>query len=91
MNKLITFVTFFILAFATAGAQSYDTPTNSDLRKYVVSQNPNVPFRLFPTQNSWNFMKLDTRTGQIWMLPCAEFKSSGDKLCQIYRKKLQGP
>lgn len=76
MNKLITFVTFFILAFATAGAQSYDTPTNSDLRKYVVSQNPNVPFRLFPTQNSWNFMKLDTRTGQIWMVQYSVEKST---------------
>ena len=76
MNKLITFIMFFILAFATAGAQSYDTPTNSDLRKYVVSQNPNVPFRLFPTQNSWNFMKLDTRTGQIWMVQYSVEKST---------------
>ena len=65
MNKLITFVTFFILAFATAGAQSYNGPTTSELRAYSVTQDTKVPFRLFPTQNAWNFMKLDTRTGQM--------------------------
>lgn len=76
MNKLITFVTFFILAFATAGAQSYNDPTTSELRAYSVTQDTKVPFRLFPTQNAWNFMKLDTRTGQIWMVQYSVEKST---------------
>lgn len=25
-------------------------------------------FKLYPTQNHWNFLKLDTRTGQIWQV-----------------------
>ena len=76
MNKLITFVTFFILAFATAGAHSYTGPTPSELRPYSVTQDTEVPFRLFPTQNAWNFMKLDTRTGQIWMVQYSVEKST---------------
>jgi hypothetical protein len=26
------------------------------------------PFRLYPTQNMWNFIKLDTRNGKIWQV-----------------------
>src|SRR5690348_2108046 len=25
-------------------------------------------YRLFPTQNMWNFIKLNTRTGQMWQV-----------------------
>ena len=27
-----------------------------------------LPFRLYPTQNMWNFIKLDTRNGKIWQV-----------------------
>ncbi len=27
-----------------------------------------VPYRLFPTQNMWNFIKLNTRNGQMWQV-----------------------
>ena len=27
-----------------------------------------VPYRLFPTQNMWTFIKLDTRNGQMWQV-----------------------
>lgn len=32
------------------------------------TQNTNVRYRLFPTQNTWNFLKLDTITGRIWQV-----------------------
>lgn len=32
------------------------------------SQNTEVQYRLFPTQNMWTFLKLDTSTGQIWQV-----------------------
>ena len=28
----------------------------------------NVRYRLFPTQNMWTFLKLDTMTGKIWQV-----------------------
>lgn len=67
MKNFITLFASLFLAVA-AVAQSYDSISSNDLRVYSVSQNTDVPFRLFPTQNNWNFMKLDTRTGQIWMV-----------------------
>lgn len=27
-----------------------------------------VPYRLFPTQNRWTFIKLNTRSGQMWQV-----------------------
>ena len=35
---------------------------------YGQSQNPNARYRLFPTQNMWTFLKLDTMTGKIWQV-----------------------
>ena len=67
MKKTLTIVTL-LLSCIGARAQYNDCPTTSDLRTYIINQNPNIPFRLFPTRNNWNFMKLDTRTGQIWMV-----------------------
>lgn len=32
------------------------------------TQRTDAPFRLFRTQNVFNFLKLDTRTGQVWQL-----------------------
>lgn len=32
------------------------------------TQRTDAPFRLFPTKNIYTFLKLDTRTGQIWQL-----------------------
>ena len=32
------------------------------------TQNTNVRYRLFPTQNTWTFLKLDTMTGKIWQV-----------------------
>ncbi|MCQ2578554.1 MAG: hypothetical protein MJ176_08500 [Treponema sp.] len=32
------------------------------------SQSTNVRYRLFPTQNTWTFLKLDTITGKIWQV-----------------------
>ena len=41
----------------------------------VPTQNPAVRYRLFPTQNMWTFLKLDTMTGQIWQV---QYSVKGD-------------
>ena len=33
-----------------------------------VTQATDVHYRLFPTQNMWTFLKLDTVTGKIWQV-----------------------
>lgn len=62
MKKLL-FLAAFALFFATSFAQSVD---QTDVKRFSVTQETKVPFRLYPTSNMWNFLKLDTRTGQIW-------------------------
>jgi len=32
------------------------------------AQKPGVPYCLFPTDNIYTFLKLDTRTGQVWQV-----------------------
>ena len=32
------------------------------------SVNPNATYQLFPTENRWIFIKLNTQTGQMWMV-----------------------
>lgn len=39
------------------------------------TQDTNVRYRLFPTQNMWTFLKLDTMTGKIWQV---QFSVKGD-------------
>lgn len=75
MKNILITITLLLSCFI-ASAQYNNGPSTSDLRTFTVSQNPNVPFRLFPTQNNWNFMKLDTRTGQIWMVQYSVESSS---------------
>lgn len=59
MKKRILFLLGFFLLMSLAFAeQSFSEPT----------QNPNVRYRLFPTQNMWTFLKLDTMTGRIWQV-----------------------
>ena len=42
----------------------------------ISTQNGNVvAYRLFPTQNMWTFIKLNTRNGQMWQV---QFDLKGD-------------
>ena len=35
---------------------------------YKTAVQENVVFKLFPTTNMWNFIKLDTRNGKMWQV-----------------------
>lgn len=49
-----------ILSFAQTNKKEHD-----NLSKQI---NPNVVYRLFSTQNMYNFIKLNTITGQMWQV-----------------------
>lgn len=59
------YLLILLLALSTSicGAQSFD-----DLKRTQITQSPNVAYRLYPTFNSWIFLKLDTRNGRIWLV-----------------------
>ena len=41
--------------------------SNAPLMTQATTVGEDAPrYRLFPTQNNWTFLKLDTRTGRIW-------------------------
>ena len=42
----------------TAYISEYTRPADEDLARY----------KLYPTTNMWTFLKLDTRTGQVWQV-----------------------
>ena len=71
MNRTILYLLFKFLTFSSF-AQSNKKPTDNS----VVQQNIAVPYRLYPTQNMWTFIKLDTRNGKMWQVQFS-MKSEG--------------
>jgi hypothetical protein len=57
-RKLIT------LAFLLIASYSF-TQSNSTVQECVSE---NCVYKLFPTQNYWTFIKLDTRNGKMWQV-----------------------
>ena len=41
------------------------TPTSSQSK---AEQTMDLPFKLYPTENMWTFIKLDTRNGKMWQV-----------------------
>ena len=66
MKRLVSIfcILFCVVAFSIAEAP-FSEPT----------QRTDVRYRLFPTQNIWTFLKLDTMTGKIWQV---QFSVKGD-------------
>lgn len=48
----------------TSFAQSDKKQVDNSAGQTIIS----VPYRLFPTQNMWIFIKLDTRNGKMWLV-----------------------
>jgi hypothetical protein len=61
MGKAIFSLIFGLIA-TTAFAQGQTTPMS------IVSPDSAIVYRLFSTQNKWNYIKLNTRTGQLWQV-----------------------
>lgn len=64
MKRTITFLLLAIIAIGSFAQSSSSKPP-----KY--SDNPNATFQLYPTQNMWNFIKLNTQTGEMWQVQYA--------------------
>lgn len=55
---LLTFILLSVFSFAQTQAN-----TNT-----IVSPDQDIVYRLFPTSNRWNFIKLNTRDGRMWQV-----------------------
>ena len=61
MKRLLTIFSFCLIMFVAFAQSSSNVPP----RYYV---NPNARYQLFPTENRWNFINLDTQTGKMRMV-----------------------
>lgn len=61
---------------------SISTFAQTDVREKVpvFTQDPKANFRLYPTQNMYNFIELDTRTGQMRIV---QWSTSGNQLSTV--------
>lgn len=58
---------FFTLIITLTTIYSF-AQSASDAPKQNISTDDNVVFRLFSTRNTYNFIKLNTRNGQMWQV-----------------------
>lgn len=73
MKKIV--LTFLLLLCCAMGVQAQTNQFES------VAQSASEPkdgavYKLFPTQNVWTFIKLDTRNGRMWQV---QYSVSGDR------------
>lgn len=61
MKRLIILSCLLVLTLGGFAQSNSNVPP-----RYCV--NPDAMFQLFPTENRWIFIKLNTQTGQMWMV-----------------------
>lgn len=59
----------------------YENLTHSDTK---IIQVPSETYKLFPTSNMWNFIKLNTRNGKMWQV---QFDTGSDRFETILNNK----
>lgn len=85
MKKIIVlFFMIFCISMTVCAEAPFSEP----------NQRTDVRYRLFPTQNMWTFLKLDTMTGKIWQVQFSvtsseyRFETSLNiiDICEAYKK-----
>lgn len=78
--KRISKITILILTITNSLVYGQAT-TNSVTPPIVTQKNNDAVFKLYQTQNMWTFIKLNTRTGQMWKV---QFNTEDDKRFETY-------
>lgn len=63
MKKLyfLILVSLFVLTSCNQSDNKQNVPIKQEIKE-------NVRYKMFPTENIWTFLKLDTRNGKIWQV-----------------------
>lgn len=81
--KKVLLSLFFVIVAVISFAQ---TQASSNSNERVSTQNINVvTYQLFPTQNMWVFIKLNTRNGQMWQV---QYDIKGEDRYEVYLNML---
>ena len=84
--KNFTISLICVLVVSTTYAKAYSnklegTPEGT-INENIPAQNQDaVTYLLFPTENMWTFIKLNTRNGQMWQV---QYDVEGDNRFEIY-------
>lgn len=84
MKKLFFFSLFLVTCFLCSAQNTSDIPP----RYYV---NPNALYQLFPTENRWIFIKLNTQTGKMWLVQYSTSSLDDALTCPLNKYSLLGP
>ena len=69
MKKIVSpFMLFTLLIVGGCANKASETKANGEAQDQTVQTYDVARFKLFPTQNMWTFIKLDTQTGQMWLV-----------------------
>lgn len=93
MKKL--FPLFFAL-FLVTGLQAQDVDRNSLTTDYLTAISKEIPnlvprFRLYKTENVFNFIRLDSATGALWQVQMTMKSSAPGKTVPINEESLLQP
>jgi len=62
------FVLFSVVSFAQSQTKQDSTNQKEQVSEITKRVEENPTYQLFPTQNYWTFIKLDTRNGKMWQV-----------------------
>ena len=76
MNRLVlSYLTLLLLMISACTDKAPKSALKGEIEAPLVQTYDIGRFKLFPTQNMWTFIKLDTQTGQMWQV---QYSIKGD-------------
>lgn len=77
MNRFVLpFLSLFLLVMIGCTNNAPKSTYKEDAKEQLAQTDDIERFKLFPTQNMWTFIKLDTQTGQMWQV---QYSVKGDE------------
>jgi hypothetical protein len=77
MKKIILSVTFVLITMISFAQNQ----ANNNESNFQRKPNCEVIYQLFPTQNMWTFIKLNTRNGKMWQV---QYDIKGNERFETY-------
>ncbi|GAB6008564.1 hypothetical protein [Dysgonomonas reticulitermitis] len=67
--RFLTLILLFFLLVSPSHAQQDSIKSNKNVEAHDSILQLEIPiYKLFPTENYWTFIKLDTRNGKMWQI-----------------------
>lgn len=91
MKHALSTIISILLAFSASAQTSFQASSESQTVSLLarISQQASPAYRLYPTENMWLFLELDTATGRIWQLKYStNIKSDLNKDTTVSRIKV---